>query len=327
LLQGSFIIPRLNVCTILINTWDDEMNGALTETSLPLANKRQGKVRDLYDITLADGTEGLLIIASDRVSVFDVVLASGVPGKGVLLTRVAEFWFKHFAGTVTHHLISTDSDDIPGISVQDKALLQGRVMICRKTQVVPIESIVRGYITGSGWKDYQKTGQVCGIDLPVGLQNSSKLEQPIFTPSTKADAGHDENISFEAACEIVGIDVMTVIRDKSLDIYARARDFAAERGIIIADTKFEFGQDPVTGEVILIDEVLTPDSSRFWPADEWEAGREQNSFDKQYVRNYTQALFEAGKWDKAYPAPALPDEIIEITLKRYQEALDRLGIR
>lgn len=302
------------------------MNVALTETSLPLANKRQGKVRDLYDVPLADGTEGLLIIASDRVSVFDVVLASGVPGKGVLLNRVAEFWFNYFADTVKHHLISTDSNDIPGISEQDKAQLKGRVMICRKTHVVPIESIVRGYITGSGWKDYQNTGQVCGIDLPAGLQNSSKLEQPLFTPSTKADEGHDENISFAAASEIVGADLMTVIRDKSRDIYARARDFAAERGIIIADTKFEFGQDTETGEVILIDEVLTPDSSRFWPADEWEAGREQNSFDKQYVRNYTQGLVDAGKWDKAYPAPALPDEIIEITLNRYQEALDRLGI-
>ncbi len=303
------------------------MTDALTETNLPLANKRQGKVRDLYDVTLADGSEGLLIIASDRVSVFDVVLANGVPGKGVLLTRVAKFWFDYFADTVPHHLISTDSNDIPGISDEDKARLSGRVMLCRKTNVVPIESIVRGYITGSGWKDYQKTGQVCGIDLPAGLQNSSKLEQPLFTPSTKVDDGHDENISFETACEITGNDVMTLIRDKSMDIYSRARDFAAERGIIIADTKFEFGQDPESGEIILIDEVLTPDSSRFWPADEWEAGREQNSFDKQFVRNYTQELVDAGQWNKEYPAPALPDEIIEVTLTRYQEALDRLGIK
>jgi len=302
------------------------MSEALIETNLPLANKRQGKVRDLYDITLPDGSDGLLIIASDRVSVFDVVLANGIPGKGVLLTSVAQFWFQYFANSVKHHLVSTDSADIPGISGDDKQMLKGRIMICRKTEVIPVESIVRGYVTGSGWKDYQKSGKICGIDLPTGLQNSSKLEKPLFTPSTKADEGHDENISFDRACAIAGEEVMRQIRDKSLDIYGRARDFAAERGIIIADTKLEFGQDLQTREIVLIDEVLTPDSSRFWPADDWEPGREQNSFDKQVVRNYTEELVTAGKWNKEYPAPALPDEIIEMTLRRYKEALDRLGI-
>jgi len=302
------------------------MSEALVETNLPLPNKRQGKVRDLYDMTLPDGAEGLLIVASDRVSVFDVVLANGIPGKGVLLTRVAQFWFNHFADTVKHHLVSTNPADIPGISDEDKKALKGRIMICRKTEVVPIESIVRGYLTGSGWKDYQNSGKVCGIDLPTGLQNSSKLAQPLFTPSTKADQGHDENISFDLACELVGTKVMTGIREKSIEIYSRARDFAAQRGIIIADTKFEFGLEPVTGDLVLIDEVLTPDSSRFWPAEEWEPGREQNSFDKQYVRNYTEELVAAGQWNKEYPAPTLPDKVIAVTLGRYQEAVDRLGI-
>ncbi len=300
------------------------MSKAVVSTNLPLANKRQGKVRDLYDLTLPDGGEGILIIATDRISVFDVVLANGIPDKGVMLTKISTFWFNYFQGKFNHHLVSTDANDIPGISAEDKAMLQGRIMICRKSKVVPIESIVRGYLTGSGWKDYQKTGSVCGIALPAGMQNSSKIDQPIFTPSTKAETGHDENISFDQACALVGADLMGKIRDESLLIYTTARDYAAERGIIIADTKFEFGLEGDSNEPVLIDEVLTPDSSRFWPADEWQAGREQNSFDKQYVRNYTQTLVDRGEWNKEYPAPALPDEVIENTLARYQEAYDRL---
>ena len=300
------------------------MSKAVVATDLPLPNKRQGKVRDLYDLTLPSGEQGILIVATDRISVFDVVLANGIPDKGVMLTKISTFWFDYFKGKFNHHLVSTDTRDIPGLNDEQRAMLEGRIMICRKSKVVPIESIVRGYLTGSGWKDYQQTGMVCGIELPAGLQNSSKIAQPIFTPSTKADAGHDENISFAEACELVGSDLMGKIRDQSLLIYTTARDYAAERGIIIADTKFEFGLEAGNPEPVLIDEVLTPDSSRFWPAAEWQAGREQNSFDKQYVRNYTQALVDRGEWNKAYPAPALPDEVIKNTLARYQEAYDRL---
>ena len=238
------------------------MSNAVVSTNLPLANKRQGKVRDLYDLVLPDGGEGILIIATDRISVFDVVLANGIPDKGVMLTKISTFWFNYFQGKFNHHLVSTDANDIPGISAADKAMLQGRIMICRKSKVIPIESIVRGYLTGSGWKDYQKSGKVCGIALPAGMQNSSKIDQPIFTPSTKADAGHDENISFEEACELVGTGLMEKVRDESLLIYTTARDYAAERGIIIADTKFEFGVLPGQTEPILIDEIFTPDSSR-----------------------------------------------------------------
>jgi phosphoribosylaminoimidazole-succinocarboxamide synthase len=300
------------------------MSQAVVSTDLPLANKRQGKVRDLYDVTLPDGGDGILIVATDRISVFDVVLANGIPGKGVMLTKISTFWFEFFQGKLKHHLVSTDSNDIPGISAAQKAMLAGRIMICRKSQVVPIESIVRGYLTGSGWKDYEKSGMVCGIALPAGMMNSSKIDAPIFTPSTKAATGHDENISFAQACEIVGTPVMSEIRDLSLMLYGSARDYAAQRGIIIADTKFEFGQEAGSEAPVLIDEILTPDSSRFWPASEWQAGREQNSYDKQIVRNYTQGLVDKGEWNKESPGPALPDEVIERTLARYQEAYDRL---
>ncbi|MDA0787953.1 MAG: phosphoribosylaminoimidazolesuccinocarboxamide synthase [Proteobacteria bacterium] len=300
------------------------MTEPVMTTDLPLANKRTGKVRDLYDVTLPDGDDGLLIVATDRVSVFDVVLSNGIAGKGVLLTRISKFWFDFFADSVDHHLISVDQQDIPGLSDAQRATLEGRIMICRKTRVVPVECIVRGYLTGSGYKDYVKSGQVCGIALPAGMVNSDRIESPIFTPSTKAEQGHDENISFEAACDLVGGDLMEAIRARSLHIYNTGREYARERGIIIADTKFEFGLlEGHTGPV-LIDEVLTPDSSRFWPADEWTPGQEQNSFDKQYVRNYTQGLVDKGEWDKEYPGPALPDEVIDNTIARYEEALARL---
>ena len=304
------------------------MSQAVTSTDLPLPNKRQGKVRDLYDLTLADGSEGILIVASDRVSVFDVVLASGIPGKGKMLTRISKFWFdllqKKFNGRIKHHLVSLDPGYIEGLDQEQRQMLDGRIMICRKSEVLPIECIVRGYLTGSGYKDYQRTGKVCGIALPEGLVNSSKIDEPIFTPSTKAEEGHDENISFEEACEHVGEKLMTEVRDKSLEIYSAAREYAGERGIIIADTKFEFGVEADSDEAVLIDEVLTPDSSRFWPMDEWQPGGEQNSFDKQYVRNFTEELVAKGEWNKDYPGPALPDHVIENTLARYQEAIDRL---
>jgi phosphoribosylaminoimidazole-succinocarboxamide synthase len=299
------------------------MSEAVMSTNLPLANKRTGKVRDLYDLPLADGSPGILIVATDRVSVFDVVLENGIPGKGVLLTKVSTFWFDFFAEDYTHHLVSTDPADVPGLSAQERDMLDGRIMICRKSKVVPIECIVRGYLTGSGFKDYQKTGALCGISLPAGMVNSDRFAEPIFTPSTKAEQGHDENISFDEACRVVTEPVMEEIREISMGIYAKGRAFALERGIIIADTKFEFGWG-TQGEIVLIDEVLTPDSSRFWPADDWLPGREQNSFDKQYVRNYTETLVANGEWDKEYPGPSLPDEVIDNTLSRYKEVIDRL---
>ncbi|MFT4632522.1 MAG: phosphoribosylaminoimidazole-succinocarboxamide synthase [Candidatus Pseudothioglobus sp.] len=300
------------------------MSQAVMSTDLPLANKRQGKVRDLYDVTLPDGGDGVLIVATDRISVFDVVLANGIPDKGVMLTKISTFWFNFFNGKLKHHLVSSDANEIPGITDSQKLMLAGRIMICRKSNVVPIESIVRGYLTGSGWKDYQSSGMVCGISLPKDMMNSSKIHEPIFTPSTKAATGHDENVSFARACDAVGTPLMSEIRDLSLMLYGTARDYAARRGIIIADTKFEFGQEAGSDMPVLIDEILTPDSSRFWPAEEWQAGREQNSYDKQIVRNYTQALVDKGEWDKEYPGPELPDEVIDRTLARYQEAYDRL---
>lgn len=296
---------------------------ALMTTDLPLANKYAGKVRDVYDLTLADGSEGLLVVATDRVSVFDVVLANGIAGKGILLTKISKFWFDYFGQTFVHHLVSTDPSDIPGLSAAEIAMLEGRIMICRKTRVIPVECIVRGYLTGSGYKDYLATGEVCGIALPAGMQNSDRIESPIFTPSTKASEGHDENISFAEASSLVGDDVMSQIRDTATRIYNKGRDYALDRGIIIADTKFEFGWD-ASGEIVLIDEVLTPDSSRFWPADDWQPGREQNSFDKQYVRNYTETLVASGQWDKTYPGPALPADVIENTITRYEQALQKL---
>lgn len=300
------------------------MTEALMSTDLPLANKRVGKVRDVYDLTLKDGSDGVLLIASDRVSVFDVVLANGVPGKGVLLTQISKFWFEFFADDYAHHLISTDPADIDGLTQDQRAMLEGRIMICRKSKVVPIECIVRGYLTGSGYKDYQRTGEVCGIPLPAGLVNSDRIASPIFTPSTKAEEGHDENISFDDACELVGTGVMEQIRKITQGVYQKGRDYALNRGIIIADTKLEFGWGP-DGEIVLIDEVLTPDSSRFWPADDWEPGREQDSFDKQYVRNYTETLVAEGVWNKEYPGPELPQDVISNTIARYQEALNRLA--
>ena len=300
------------------------MNDALMETRLNLPNRRSGKVRDLYDVTLEDGEEALLIIATDRISAFDVVMQNGLPGKGIVLTQISKFWFDHFSGEVEHHLLSTDPASVPGLDADERRLLQGRMMLCRKTQVVPIECIARGYITGSGWKDYQRTGSVCGIPLPDGLRNSDRLAEPLFTPSTKAETGHDENISFEEGVSEVGRELMGWLRDTTLDLYTRARDYAYERGIILADTKFEFGQLPGQSTPILIDEIFTPDSSRFWPADEWQPGREQPSFDKQIVRNYLETVVEAGEWDKTPPGPVLPSSVIERSIARYLEAYERL---
>ena len=296
------------------------MQQALLETQLNLPNKRQGKVRDLYDVRLANGADALLIVATDRVSAFDMVMANGLPGKGVVLTQISKFWFDLFADEVEHHLISTDPAEVPGLSPAEREDLAGRIMLCRKTEVVPIECIARGYITGSGWKDYQASGAVCGIPLPPGLRNSDRLEAPLFTPSTKADTGHDENISFAAGAEIVGEELMRWLSATTLSLYNKARAYALERGIILADTKFEFGRPPGAETPILIDEIFTPDSSRFWPADQWQPGREQPSFDKQIVRNHLETLVAAGEWDKTPPGPALPDEVVERSTARYREA-------
>ena len=293
------------------------------ETDLGLPNKRSGKVRDIYDATLPDGAEGLLIVATDRVSAFDVVLANGPAGKGVVLTQISKFWFDHFAGVLDHHLVSTDVADVPGLNDDERAQLAGRMMLCRTAKVLPVECIARGYLAGSGWKDYQRSGQVCGIDLPAGLANSDRLPEPLFTPSTKAETGHDENISFEEGAAIVGEEAMAWLREKTLRLYGLARDYAAERGILLADTKFEFGTVG-GGDPILIDEIFTPDSSRFWPADQWQPGGEQPSFDKQYVRNYLETLVAKGEWDKTPPGPALPNDVLENTLARYLEAYRRL---
>jgi phosphoribosylaminoimidazole-succinocarboxamide synthase len=300
------------------------MSKALMTTDLPLENRRTGKIRDLYDLTLKDGSEGILIIASDRISAFDVVLENGIPGKGVVLTQISKFWFDLFSSEVDHHLISVDSADIEGLSEDERQAIDGRIMICKKTRVVPVECIVRGYLTGSGWVDYQKTGKLCGIQLPSGMVNCDRIETPLFTPSTKAEEGHDENISFEEACETAGEELMNKIRDLSINIYAKARDYAADKGIIIADTKFEFGVLEGSTEPVLIDEVLTPDSSRFWPADDWQPGREQDSFDKQYVRNYLLKLVDAGQWDKQYPGPRLPEDVVNNTYSRYRQACSQL---
>lgn len=302
----------------------------LMYTDLPLPGRRQGKVRDIYDAKTTDGTDALLIIASDRISAFDVVMPNGIPGKGAMLTQISKFWFdiisEKLSDKLEHHLISIDPADVQGLSAEQIDQLKGRVMVGRKCKVVPIECVVRGYITGSGWKEYQKNGTVCGVNLPTGLQQCEKLPTPIFTPSTKAETGHDENITFEQACEVAGEDLMNKLRDLSLAIYQMGHDYAIQRGIILADTKFEFGLplDDEGQKPILIDEVLTPDSSRFWPADQYEVGKDQPSYDKQYVRNYLQELVDEGRWKKEPPGPELPAEIVKNTRAKYLDAYKQL---
>jgi len=300
---------------------------ALLNIDLPLPNKRSGKVRDLYDVKLPDGQDGVLIVASDRISAFDVVMANGLPGKGIVLTQISKFWFDYFADKIAHHLVSTDASDVTGLTDEQYSLLDGRVMLCRKTEVLPIECIARGYITGSGWKDYQRTGQVCGIELPRGLSNSDALPEALFTPSTKAASGHDQNISAAQGAAVVGHPTMQWLADTTLGLYREARDYALKRGIILADTKFEFGRLPgadIDQPLLLIDEIFTPDSSRFWPSDSYQPGKEQQSFDKQVVRNYLETEVGAGRWDKTPPGPVLPADIVDLSLQRYLEAFKRL---
>ncbi|MFU8831214.1 MAG: phosphoribosylaminoimidazolesuccinocarboxamide synthase [Wenzhouxiangella sp.] len=281
----------------------------------PLELVHQGKVRDIYAVD----AERLLIVASDRLSAFDVVLPDPIPGKGEILTRISGFWFTRFDDIVANHLLDDDLAAVLG-NADLAAALAPRSMLVRRLQPLPVEAIVRGYLAGSGWKDYQATGAISGVSLPEGLEQAGRLSQPIFTPSTKAATGaHDENIGFEQMKNLIGADLAIRVRDISLAIYRRAAAYARDRGIIIADTKFEFGTD-ADGELYLIDEVLTPDSSRFWPIDEWRLGISPPSFDKQFVRDYLETL----DWDKTAPGPALPADIIGQTRERYQEAARRL---
>jgi phosphoribosylaminoimidazole-succinocarboxamide synthase len=286
---------------------------AILETNLPFPVKR-GKVRDVYDLG-----DALLIVATDRISAFDVVMPNGIPGKGKILTALSTFWFKHFEKEIENHLIATDVKAYPASLKPFAEEIRGRSMLVKKCSVVPIECVARGYITGSGWKEYAKTQHVCGIKLPPKLRQCDKLPAAIFTPATKEETGHDINISFEEMVQRVGAGLADELREKTLRIYTQAADYAAKHGVIIADTKFEFGKLP-DGRVILIDEILTPDSSRFWPADEYEPGHDQPSYDKQFVRNW----LESRDWNKKPPAPELPHEVIEGTRKRYLEAYQHL---
>jgi phosphoribosylaminoimidazole-succinocarboxamide synthase len=289
-----------------------QMTPVISETNFPgLKLRGRGKVRDIYELG-----DQLLIVATDRLSAFDVVLPTPIPDKGKVLTQLSLFWFDKLAGIVPNHVI--EAKTFGGELAKYAAALNGRAMLVRKTEPAPIECVVRGYISGSGWKDYQKTGAICGIPLPPGLRESAQLSEPIFTPSTKATSGHDENISFEETVARVGRPLAEKLREVSLTIYKRASEHAAARGIIIADTKFEFGLSG--NELIWIDEALTPDSSRFWPADEYAPGRTQPSFDKQYVRDYLEKI----GWNKQPPAPALPNDVVSATQNKYREAYQRV---
>jgi len=290
------------------------MNEPILSLDLPGIKKvRSGKVREVFDLG-----DSFLLVASDRISAFDVIMPNGIPRKGEVLTQISHFWFEKFADLVPNHLLAKANDPLPKNLQPFADKLARRSMIVKKAKPLAIECIVRGYLSGSGLKEYKKSQTVCGIQLPAGLVDSSELPEPIFTPSTKAEAGHDENISFEEACKIVGTDLATQARDLSLKIYKAGRDYAKQRGIIIADTKFEFGL--FEGKLILIDEVLTPDSSRFWPADKYAPGRGQPSFDKQFVRDYLETL----TWDKTPPGPTLPAEVVAKTSATYLEAYERL---
>ncbi len=291
------------------------MTPIITQTNCPELNLvNRGKVRDIYDLG-----EHLLIVTSDRISAFDVIMDEGIPQKGYVLTQISKFWFEQMTDLIPNHLISTDVDDFPAITHQYRDQLEGRSMLTKKAQPLPVECIVRGYLSGSGWKEYQQLGSVCSIPLPTGLVQSDKLPKTLFTPSTKAELGeHDENISFEQTIELCGQDIAEQIRDSSIQIYERARELADKKGLIIADTKFEFGI--LDGQLIWIDEALTPDSSRFWPKDQYQPGSAQPSFDKQFLRDYLETL----DWGKQAPAPKLPEEIVRKTGEKYLEALKRL---
>ena len=283
------------------------------ETSLPLPLLARGKVRDIYDLG-----DRLLFIASDRISAFDCILGSGIPCKGRVLTQTSLFWFDFLRDTIPSHVLTADTEQYPAELQSHRDMLAGRSMLVKKARMIPVECVARGYLAGSGWKEYKTAGTVCGIALPGGLRESERLPHPIFTPATKAETGHDENVSFERVADSIGSVLAATLRDLTLAIYERASAYALERGLILADTKFEFGF--VDNELVLADEVLTPDSSRYWPADSYHPGGAQLSFDKQYVRDYLETL----SWDKRPPAPSLPPDVVRKTSEKYQEAYARL---
>ncbi|MDY0292816.1 MAG: phosphoribosylaminoimidazolesuccinocarboxamide synthase [Desulfuromonadaceae bacterium] len=291
------------------------MTPVVLETKCPELNLvNKGKVRDIYDVG-----EHLLIVTTDRISAFDVIMNEGIPDKGFVLTEISKFWFEKMGDIIQHHIVSTNVDDFPAITHQYRTQLEGRSMLVKKAKPLPVECIVRGYISGSGWKEYKEKGSICGISLPAGLKESERLPEVIFTPSTKAELGeHDENIPFSKVEELCGVDLAAQLKQATIEIYKRARDYAETKGIIIADTKFEFGT--YNDKLIWIDEALTPDSSRFWPADEYRPGGPQPSFDKQFLRDYLETL----DWGKTAPAPDLPAEIVRKTGEKYKEALTRL---
>ena len=312
----------------------------LLETTLEgLTLNRRGKVRDVYDVTLPSGKPALLIIATDRISAFDYVLGSGIPDKGKVLTQLSGFWFERMGDLVPHHLLALEVDEFPEPARRHADVLRGRTMLARLTNPVPVECVARGYLSGSGWKEYQQSGSVCGVKLPGGLRESDRLPEPIFTPATKAESGHDINISEEEAGRLVGADLIAKLKTLTLEIYRRGCEHAESKGIIIADTKFEFGLAPANpsrhraegakadgldgNEIVLIDEVLTPDSSRFWPASEYQPGHGQPSFDKQYVRDYLERI----RWNKQPPVPSLPDDVVRQTREKYLDAFRLLSGR
>lgn len=287
--------------------------GTVTEVNLPFKEFKKGKVRDIYEVD-----NNLLLIVTDRVSAFDYVLPEAIPNKGICLTQISAFWFGYFKDIIPNHMISADVTEFPSELQEYTDQLYGRSMLVKKAKVLPIECIVRGYISGSAWKSYQKDNTVCGIQLPNGMQESEQFDEPLFTPSTKAETGHDENISYEEMEKIIGEEDAAKLKELSLKIYKTAAEYARKKGIIIADTKFEFGK--IGDEIIIVDELLTPDSSRFWPADEYQPGKGQPSFDKQYVRDYLSST----DWDKNSSPPHLPNEVVLGTEKRYLEAYEKL---
>jgi phosphoribosylaminoimidazole-succinocarboxamide synthase len=290
------------------------MNEAMLRCELPGMSCRRGKVREIYEL----GNGRLLLVATDRISAFDWVMPNGIPDKGRVLTGIAAWWFERCG--VPHHVLTTDTRGLrESLDQSTIAHLEGRAMVVRRTEVIPFECVVRGYLAGSGWKEYRTNGSVCGESLPSGLHESSKIE-PIFTPATKAESGHDENIPFSVMSQALGKSLADTLRERSLALYRRAADTALERGLILADTKFEWGIEPNSGEVLLIDEILTPDSSRYWPAHGYEAGQSQHSFDKQFVRDW----LESTGWDKASPPPRLPNEVVRRTREKYVECYERL---
>lgn len=274
---------------------------------------KRGKVRDVFLLN-----DKLLVVASDRISAFDVVMPNGIPDKGKILTQISLFWFEFTKGMVANHVLTSSLDEYPAELQKHRKMLEKRSMVVKKTKVIPVECVVRGYLSGSGWKEYQKSQSICGIKLPSGLKESEKLPEPIFTPTTKAEEGHDQSVSFAEVVNKIGSEAANFIRDKSIEIYKKASEYAWQKGIIIADTKFEFGFDG--DQIILIDEILTPDSSRFWPADQYRVGQAQPSFDKQFVRDYLESI----NWNKEPPAPELPLEVVKKTQEKYLEAYRRL---